>query len=241
MRQYTEEAIRPYAHVCCDVCASVCIYEDCNPDVNCHDHDQLLDSVPSQFLWTLSSGTFKHYNCIQVYSEGKRFPREPQGCPAGISSPLRGTTYTYTQSLALAHAHTIYCTHTCMSYGARTRTRTFCGRTIRNHSTFEVHWYFDVVAIKRSVLERIATALILRCRSYKTERSRTLSHCCTPIQDVSEKYSSASVVRFTEDQQISVVLVKRLASLCFSVVYSEVERQKKEYEGTILALPSQRK
>ena len=49
------------------------------------------------------------------------------------------------------------------------------------------------------------------------------------------------VVRFTEDQQISVVPVKRLASLCFSVVYSEVERQKKEYEGTILALPSQRK
>jgi len=46
MRHFTEEALDlPHcAHLCCDVCASICMCEDCNPDVSLHDH--LRDSVP---------------------------------------------------------------------------------------------------------------------------------------------------------------------------------------------------
>ena len=46
MRQFTDEALDLpcYPHLCCDVCASVCMCEDCNPDVSFH--DQLSESVP---------------------------------------------------------------------------------------------------------------------------------------------------------------------------------------------------
>ena len=38
MRQFTEEALDLpcYAHLCCDICASVCMCDDCNTDVNCY-------------------------------------------------------------------------------------------------------------------------------------------------------------------------------------------------------------
>ena len=46
MRQFTEEALDLpcYAHLCCDICASVCMCDDCNTDVNCY--SQLQDSGP---------------------------------------------------------------------------------------------------------------------------------------------------------------------------------------------------
>ena len=46
MKQFTDEALDLpcYPHLCCDVCASVCMCEDSNPDVSFR--DQLSESVP---------------------------------------------------------------------------------------------------------------------------------------------------------------------------------------------------
>ena len=58
MRQFTDEALDLpcYPHLCCDVCASVCMCEDCNPDASFH--DQLSESVPFPSSRELSTQDF---------------------------------------------------------------------------------------------------------------------------------------------------------------------------------------
>ena len=59
MRQFTEEAIELpcCTHLCCDVCSSVCMCEECNPDI-CP-HNQLTDSDTVCITSTVTDSQFE--------------------------------------------------------------------------------------------------------------------------------------------------------------------------------------